>query len=1098
LNERTVSYHLDDEGRFVVEEYNWAAPFSNFFPGIAGRWGIPLWAYYVSRAQAVVSLGVRDKDHQILEFQSFNRACQAVPHEGYRTFVRLDAARPLEPFQRTDRPAVTQRLIMSAGELELQEVDAEAQLETTVVYFPLVNVPIAGMVRLLTLRNTGARTRRVECLDGVPRVLPYGMDQQHVKHIARHVEAMMGVAFVGGVPLFRLKQTAADREHVERLSGGNFYLGLDGSGLRGERLLVDPAPLFGDPMQHLVPWGFHRHDLDALLGQPQLHENTTPCAFTAAAADLAPGAALTVTSVLGNAADDAKLAAFVRQVVDPSFVAAKRRENRAVLEEITDRAFTASAEPVFDLASGQTFLDNAMRGGLPAVFSGPRGRKVFYLYCRQNGDLERDYHYFVLEPTYLSQGTGHYRSIFQNRRTDVWFFPAIEDVNVTWFMNLLQLDGYNPLEVRGLSYLATDRDAAGEVLDGVVRDPGVRARLLELVTRPFTPGELVMAVEAATGHAGVDYDALLGQLLPVCEEQELGGLHEGFWVDHWHYNLDAVETYLMIYPDRLRELLLGRRDYTFFDDPDVVLPRRLKTVLRGDGQVRRYGAVARDEDKLTLCQARFEHPFRVRTRHGAGEVYRTTLVVKLLGLLANRVATLDPAGTGVDMEADKPGWNDSMNGLPALFGSSLCETLELERLARFLAQSLAALAPAEVAVYEELADLVTGLDAALARRASRHDPEAAFVFWEESNTLKETYRERTRDGISGAERPMTGATLATFVDRCVALLAALFHPEARHAVTSPDGVPYTYFVNEVTAFERTGEHTLHGLPLVRPTCFRQRPVRLFLEGPVHYLKVHPEQAREVYAAVRRSPLYDERLGMYKSCENMEGESFELGRAVGAYPRGWLENESIYLHMEYKYLLEVLRSGLCEEFYRDARTALVPFMDPAVYGRSTLEGASFIVSSAYADATLHGRGFQPRLSGTTCELLHIWLLMVAGPEPFSVDEQGELRFALRPALADWLFTTAPRRCTYRDEARGPVELEVPADAFAFKLFGSTLVVYHNAARRPTYGPGAATVVEYRLTLRDGSRQAVTGAHLGPAPARAVRQGEVARIDAILQP
>ena len=43
------NYSLDEVGRFTVENYNWAKPFSNFFPGIAGAWGIPMWVFYVSR-----------------------------------------------------------------------------------------------------------------------------------------------------------------------------------------------------------------------------------------------------------------------------------------------------------------------------------------------------------------------------------------------------------------------------------------------------------------------------------------------------------------------------------------------------------------------------------------------------------------------------------------------------------------------------------------------------------------------------------------------------------------------------------------------------------------------------------------------------------------------------------------------------------------------------------------------------------------------------------------------------------------------------------------------------------------------------------------
>ena len=1098
MSERPIAYRLDADNRFVVENYNWATPFANFFPGIAGLWGIPLWIYYVSRHQGVCSLGVRDKDHQILEFHSFNRACQAVRHEGFRTFLRLDGGPVVEPFLRTARQDVSQQLILSAGELELWEDDAATGLQVQVVYHPLVNLPVAGLVRRLTVRNQGSSPRRLECLDGVARLLPYGVNQDHIKHTARHIEAMMGVRFHAGVPLYRLKQSAADDERVAKLSGGNFYLALVDGALCHDHFVVDPQVVFDDPFQHLQPWSFARAGLGGVLAPRQALENTTPCGFAGFATTLEPGAEITLCSVIGNAATDELLSQFVTLAQEPGSLDDQRRQNRLVLSQITERALTVSSAKRFDAYCGQDFLDNVMRGGLPLVLSGEPDRRVFYVHSRQNGDLERDYHYFVIEPTYLSQGTGHYRSIYQNRRTDPWFFPEVEDANIVWFMNLLQLDGYNPLEVRGLTYRAVDRAAVDGLIDELAPPPEIAAELRAMVARPFTPGQLCMALERGGRHGPDDFLALLGRLLPLCEECEIGGLHEGFWVDHWLYNLDAIDVFLMVYPDRLGELLVERRRYTFFDDPDVVLPRSEKCVRRPDGKVRRYGAVWRDPDKASRIEARTEHPYRVRTRYGEGEIYHTCLLVKLVGVVANRIATLDPLGVGIEMEADKPGWNDSMNGLPALFGSSLCQALELEKACRFLVDSLAALGPITVPIYEELAELIAALEAAIDVRLASTSPTAAMVYWDQSNTAKEAYRDRTRLGVSGVEVPLSSERISAFSSRCLELLTGIHSSAEPSRVLSPDGVPYTYFVNHVVACEETGRTSCKGLPLVRPTQFRQEPTPLFLEGPVHFLKVHPERAQEIYDAVRRSDLFDRKLSMYRSCVDMSGECFELGRAVGAYPRGWLENESIYLHMEYKYLLEILRAGLYEAFYDDLRNVLVPFHDPAVYGRSTLEGASFIVSSVYADPALHGRGFQARLSGITVEMLHLWMLMVAGPRPLLLSPSGALCLRLAPALAGWLFTEAAETIRYHDERRGSVEAVIGKDSFGFKLLGSTLVVYRNEQRKDTWGAGGAKPVRHELTMGDGSKRVVTGAELDAELAIAVREGRVRRIDVTLEP
>ena len=93
--------------------------------------------------------------------------------------------------------------------------------------------------------------------------------------------------------------------------------------------------------------------------------------------------------------------------------------------------------------------------------------------------------------------------------------------------------------------------------------------------------------------------------------------------------------------------------------------------------------------------------------------------------------------------------------------------------------------------------------------------------------------------------------------------------------------------------------------------------------------------------------------MYKVNASLKEASYEIGRAR-AFTPGWLENESIWLHMEYKYLLELLRSGMYEEFFADFHKAAIPFLDPQVYGRSIYENSSFIASSKNPNRAYHGK------------------------------------------------------------------------------------------------------------------------------------------------
>ena len=45
MPEKQPKYFLSESGDFVIENYNYAKPFANFFPGIAGKYGIPMWTF---------------------------------------------------------------------------------------------------------------------------------------------------------------------------------------------------------------------------------------------------------------------------------------------------------------------------------------------------------------------------------------------------------------------------------------------------------------------------------------------------------------------------------------------------------------------------------------------------------------------------------------------------------------------------------------------------------------------------------------------------------------------------------------------------------------------------------------------------------------------------------------------------------------------------------------------------------------------------------------------------------------------------------------------------------------------------------------------
>jgi hypothetical protein len=176
--------------------------------------------------------------------------------------------------------------------------------------------------------------------------------------------------------------------------------------------------------------------------------------------------------------------------------------------------------------------------------------------------------------------------------------------------------------------------------------------------------------------------------------------------------------------------------------------------------------------------------------------------------------------------------------------------------------------------------------------------------------------------------------------------------------------------------------------------------------------------------------------MYKVTAPLSSMPEEVGRCR-AFTPGWLESESIWLHMEYKYLLEVLEHGLFDEFYSDFKNVLIPFQKAERYGRSILENSSFLVSSAFPYPEMHGNGFVARLSGSTVEFLNMWLVMNLGKKPFILNDRGELNLKFSPALAGWLFNVKDK-------------------TYSFNFLGDIKVTYHNQKRKDTFGKNGVSV------------------------------------------
>src|SRR3989338_3874436 len=180
-------YYISDNNEFVIENYNSAPTFSSFFPGIAGIYGCPMWVFYANRGQAVTSAGIEDKNGAIIEFNPANKAYRAVSLTGFRTFLKING-NYYEPFKETTK--LKQEMRISPDSLTLIEENPKLKVKVT---------------------NLAPKKQKLEIIDGLPIIIPYGFADDLLKKICQTIEAWSVVENLeNNAPYYRLKLTPSD------------------------------------------------------------------------------------------------------------------------------------------------------------------------------------------------------------------------------------------------------------------------------------------------------------------------------------------------------------------------------------------------------------------------------------------------------------------------------------------------------------------------------------------------------------------------------------------------------------------------------------------------------------------------------------------------------------------------------------------------------------------------------------------------------------------------------------------------------------------------------------------------------------------------
>lgn len=1143
---------FDEHHRYILRNFDIAKPMSNFLPGLAGIWGVPMWAFYVNRGQGITSFGKFSKDSAIAKFVTAEKAYQQTPFTGFRTFIKgkragEDASFHHMPFfPRLAGESVEKlerNMKIGSNDMVVEEIANDLKLKTSAQYVIAPEQDFPALIRTVTFTNLDNELAvDLEVLDGLGRLVPNGLNNGNLDMMGRTMEAWMNVYNVGAAsstgsfvtqPFFHISQDTGDNAQVRLIQDGYFAVAYidknpddsseqdvsDHVGRDGQRILlpfvVDPNLVYDFDTTLVNPSGFFsaEEDVTAFVQRPQGTTSRTPCAFAGAKLHLAPGASVTITSVYGYAEDLQTLAGRYLPILrQPAYTQTKRDAATAVVKSITEKVNTETSNPVFDAYVEQDYLDNVLRGGMPILLGPPGQEKLFHVYSRIHGDIERDYNYFIIDTTYFSQGPGNFRDVNQNRRLDVFHSPFVQDFNLRMFLSFVQADGFNPLTVAStvfkvpfekidtvLSEIEVIDSDATHIQSNFVRD---------LLRRSFRPGQFFRDCNTMSIRFGKSREEVLNSLI-VHAVQDFAGKYEqnGFWVDHWTYTLDLLDNYLSIYPDREEYVLFDSEPVPFFMSPAYVRPRTARYSAENNPDatspnrkiVRSYHAVSAwgdsdfSADRVAAMNAIFTDPNyivdingaanvwqRVRNNHNA--IMRVSAVSKFTMLTLLKFASLDPYGFGVEMEGGKPGWNDAMNGLPGLLGSGMPETFEMLRLLKYLQQAMSKFSQRSLLFPCEFIDIFLGkLDRALTdyEQSSAASSDSFhyrdFLYWDATNTAREAYRAAVVATFDGDMRQLSADVLRNYLERMIRKVEGGIHRAMQ--TSHVPGITPTYFYYDCTNFSSLANPNDPQKPIISPNSFDLRTLPLFLEGPTRQLKVLSTLAerKKVYELVKSSSLYDQELRMYMLSESLASMGQDVGR-MKAFSPGWLENQSIWLHMSYKFYLELLRGGLYEEFFQEIQTGLVPFMDHELYGRSPLEAASFIVSSAFPDKRLHGVSYLARLSGSTAEFLSMWAIMMAGHAPFTTivdpaSNKAELVLALKPVLPGWLFN--------------PEAHEV-----SFTFLGNVVVTYVNAEHVDTW---KASPVRTQITLRATNEVVeVASGVLNTNWAEKVRKGDVSAL------
>jgi hypothetical protein len=338
-------------------------------------------------------------------------------------------------------------MYVGTNDIQIQEIDTRNRIETNVTFFLLPEEDFAAFAKRTTITylqqqhipykitrtiNDPSDTIEISMIDGLTNIVPAGGKMNDfLKNMGRTLEGWMRVDSPYNdnnnnnrieMPFYRLSTIPTDTETVTVQNTGHWCISIRDEDFDTDSppkllpIIYDLSRLFGNDTSLLRPIRLQSRTISSIVNKEHQYGNgKTPSAFGALTdVTLHVGQSLTMTTFFGKADHILDVPVIARRLLQPGFAQFKMTRASELAKQITSTVDSRTSNPLLDGHVQQMFLDNTLRGGIAQILGEDNDDsklrctdederlKVYHLFSRIHGDLERDYNLFEIEPTFFS------------------------------------------------------------------------------------------------------------------------------------------------------------------------------------------------------------------------------------------------------------------------------------------------------------------------------------------------------------------------------------------------------------------------------------------------------------------------------------------------------------------------------------------------------------------------------------------------------------------------------------------------------------------------------------------------------------------------